>query len=227
MSDSTRAARLQSDLEALEALKRDSTIFDFEASGHPPDRYTLIFRGKGIKRDPSSTGEVEYLDLHRCDVRLPYSYPERPPDVRWMTSIFHPNVSFSGFINLRDVGLSWQTSITLDEVCQRLWDVTRLGYLDLDRAVNYAARNWFKDQTQLTLPLDSRTLRDRVREVNPNVVRYHRRGLERAIRPRAVDEGEVLYIGDEAAPSGVSPEPPSGASPTRAWSDDDGILYIE
>lgn len=227
MSDSTRTSRLQADLEALEALKRDSTIFHFESSGHPPDRYTLIFRGKGIKRVSASTGEVEYLDVHRCDLRLPYSYPDRPPDIRWMTSIFHPNVSFSGFVNLRDVGVSWQTSITLDEVCERLWDVTRLAYLDLDQPVNYSARNWYRDQTQLILPLDSRSLRDCVRPVNPNVIRYERRGVQRTIQPRAVNEGEVLYIGEET----VSPEAPSesssGSSPTRAWSDDDGILYIE
>jgi ubiquitin-protein ligase len=215
VSDSTRAARLQADLEALESLKRDSTIFDFEATGHPPDRYTLIFRGKGVKRDPGLSDQVEFEELHRCDLRLPYSYPERPPDVRWITSIFHPNISFSGFINLRDVGLPWQSSVTLDEVCQRLWDVTRVSYINFDRAVNYSARNWYKSQTQLQLPLDNRPLRDRVRPVNVNVVRYERRGAQRTARPRMIQEGEVLYIG------------PDAAAPAQDWSDEDDILYIE
>jgi ubiquitin-protein ligase len=219
VSDSARNARLQADLESLEALKRDSTIFDFEATGHPPDRYTLIFRGKGVKRDPMGQSEVEYLDVHRCDVRLPYSYPGRPPDIRWITSIFHPNISFSGFINLRDVGLPWQASVTLADVCQRLWDVTRLGYLNLDRAVNYSARNWYKNQTQLQLPLDARPLRDRVRPVNTNVVRYERRGTERIARTRVLEQGEVLYIGEDTPlPSGKE---------TREWSEGDDILYIE
>ena len=107
----------------------------------------------------------------------------------------------------------------LDEVCERLWDVTRLAYLNLDRAVNYSARNWYKNQTQLTLPLDTRPLRDRVRPVNANVIRYERRGAERSARPRMIDQGEVLFIGEET--------PSPGASSTRAWSDDDDILYIE
>lgn len=219
MSDVNRNARLQADLESLESLKRDSTVFDFEATGNPPDRYTLIFRGKGIKRDPTGLGEVELLDLHRCDVRLPYSYPQRAPDIRWITSIFHPNISFSGFINLRDVGLPWQASISLEEVCQRLWDVTRASYLNLDRAVNFSARNWFKDQTAVQVPVDARPLRDRVREVNTNVIRYERRGADRSARPRLREQGEVLYIGEEAA---AAPRESSGD-----WSEGDGILYIE
>jgi ubiquitin-protein ligase len=218
VSESARHARLQADLESLEALKRDSTIFDFEANGHPPDRYTLIFRGKGMQRDPSTRGEVELIELHRCDLRLPYSYPDRPPDIRWITSIFHPNISFSGFINLRDIGLSWHSGSTLAEVCERLWDVARLSYMNLDRAVNYAARNWHKEQQELELPVDTRSLRDRVRPVNPNVVRYERRGAERAVRPRLL-EGDVLYIGEDTP----APEVPRGG----AWSDDDNILYIE
>jgi hypothetical protein len=219
VSDSARHARLQADLEALESLKRDSSIFDFEASGHPPDRYTLIFRGKSIKRDPGVGVEVEYLELHRCDLRLPYSYPDRPPDVRWITSIFHPNISFSGFINLRDVGLPWQSSITLDEVCERLWDVTRLEYIDMDRAVNYTARNWYKDQKSVELPTDERALRDRVRAINPNVIRYGRRGAQRAIRPVVIDQGEILYIGDETTASNAVREDSSDGG--------EDILYIE
>ncbi len=218
MSDPSRNARLQTDLESLEALKRDSSIFDFESNGHPPDRYTFIFRGKGVKRAPPSESDVEMIDLHRCDVRLPYSYPDRPPDVRWITSIFHPNISFSGFINLRDVGLSWHSGSTLVEVCERLWDVARLSYMNLDRAVNYSARNWFKDQKALTLPVDTRSLQDRVRPVNANVVRYERRGVQRSIRPRVLS-GDVLYIGED------TPTPDDSAG--KDWSGDDDILYIE
>jgi hypothetical protein len=91
--------------------------------------------------------------------------------------------------------------------------------LNLDRAVNYSARNWYKNQTQLELPLDSRPLRDRVRPVNTNVIRYERRGAERIARARVLEQGEVLYIGDDAPiPSGKE---------TREWSDGDDILYIE
>jgi ubiquitin-protein ligase len=44
-------------------------------------------------------------DMHRRIAsgrsRMPYGYPERPPDIRWLTPILHPNISFSGFLNLR------------------------------------------------------------------------------------------------------------------------------
>jgi len=81
----SRDQRLREDLAALQAMKEESTIFDFESDGDPPDRYTVIFNGKGICELGSGQAVIEFLDQHRCELRLPYSYPERGPDIRWLT----------------------------------------------------------------------------------------------------------------------------------------------
>ena len=111
MSDpQNRRERLATELEAMRALRKTSSILSFESSGDPPDRYTLTFSGRGICRASSSRSEIEYVDQHRVEIRLPYSYPQRPPDIRWTTPILHPNISFSGFINVKDIGPAVETA---------------------------------------------------------------------------------------------------------------------
>jgi len=227
MSGIDRGQRLQDEHEALLRLKAASSLFDFETTGDPPDRYTLIFRGKGMKRGTSSKAEVEIVELHRCDVRLPYSYPQRPPDIRWLTPIFHPNVSFSGYVDVKDIGLPWDKNLALDVVCERLWDMVRLSYMDLDKASNYAAKNWFEEHDELARPVDLRPLRDKEASGGTNVVRYQRRGAQRPTTPQASASGSVLYIGEDTPiPPPATSERPSAARTRRTSSGDDDILFI-
>jgi ubiquitin-protein ligase len=220
VNDQERDERLLSDLESLKTLRGCSSIFTFEAIGKPPDRYTLSFHGRGIARAGSPRGAVEYVELHEVDMRLPYSYPDLPPDIRWVTPLLHPNVSFSGFIQLRDLGLPWDESVTLDVVCERLWDVARLAYVNLERSTNFSAKNWIEQPDRIALPVDRRILRDSMPPPGVNVIRYQRRGVEQPPRPERTGE-EVLYIGED------TPAPPL---PRRRRSDDRGddedILFI-
>ena len=220
MDQESRAKRLAADLEALRAIKEASTILDFEPTGDPPDRYTIVFRGKGVSRDTSRHADVKYVEVHRCDIRLPYSYPARPPDIRWLTPIFHPNISFSGFITLSQIGLWWEKDLGLDAVCERLWDVARLAYVDLDKAANYAAKNWFEGPNDLRTPVDPRPLRDKMGPASSNVVRYQRRGESRFRLNASNIEGDVLYIGED------TPTPELPRPKPRVRRDDDEIFYI-
>jgi hypothetical protein len=181
----------------MDVLKNASTILDFDADGQPPDRYTVTFRGKGVRRDPS-TGRIEVVDTHQCEIRLPCSFPQRPPDIRWLTPLFHPNISFGGFIRLRDIGIVWEESLTLDVVCDRLWDVARMAYHDEENASNHSAKRWLEQQTDVDLPVDQRPLRDTMKLRNANVVRYDRRGQSGLQLPDAALRDDVLYIGDDA-----------------------------
>lgn len=223
MTQQDRDERLVAELEAMRALKKASNILNFEFNGEPPDRYSITFRGKGVSRATSSRADVEIVELHTIDLRLPYSYPKRPPDIRWITPIFHPNISFSGFINLKDVGLAWDQDLGLDVVCERLWDVARLQYMDLDKATNYSAKNWFEDESTLQLPVDHRPLRDRSAPQGGNVIRYQRRGDQRLSLPTARDAREVFFIGEDTP----TPSLPIRRGPIRRGArGDDDVLYI-
>lgn len=225
-----REERLSADFEALKALKAASSVFDFETAGDLPERYTLLFRGKGVSREATPHAQVEFVELHKVDIRLPYSYPDRPPDIRWLTPILHPNISFSGFIDLADVGLPWSPGLGLDVVCERLWDLARLAYVNLGKPANYAAKHWHEKDCQLPLPVDARPLRDKGGTApSKNVIRYQRRGQTRDLAAAAVAD-DVLYIGDDAP----APRPPIIAEPVpriqrppRVRRDgEDDVLYI-
>lgn len=219
MSD--RSERIRDDLEALQKLQQASTIFTYQPQGDPPERLTLRYRGSGLRRESSATAQAEITREHEIELRLPYSYPDLGPDIRWLSPLFHPNLSFSGAVNLGDIGLDWSPEMGLDVVCERLWDVIRLDHYNNDRAVNYAAKKWIEEQTAMPLPVDARPLRDRAASVNLNVVKYRRRGQP---EPIGVDASDVLYIDDEPA---APPLPPAGRSAAVRRRGDDDILYIE
>ncbi len=227
MSQQTRDERLEAELESLRALKKLSSILDFETKGDPPDRYTITFRGRGVCRDSSSHSDVEFVDLHRCEIRLGYSYPQRGPDIRWLTNIFHPNISFSGFINLKEIGLPWEQALTLDVVCERLWDIVRMAHVNEDQASNYAAKTYFQKESTLKLPLDQRPLRDHSAPTGSNVISYERRPGSGVSLPQSKNTTDVLFIGDEPPVQSAPPAPPRQKRPPLPTDQDDDILFIE
>ncbi|MEX0819807.1 MAG: ubiquitin-conjugating enzyme E2 [Pirellulaceae bacterium] len=224
MSDD-RHERLIAELEALRALKKTSTIFDFEATGEAPDRYMLVFRGKGLARDTSADAEIQTVEFHNVELRLPYSYPQRSPDIRWTTPILHPNVSFSGFLNVKDIGLPWHQDLGLDVLCERLWDVARLAYMNLDEATNHSAKSWFEDECQLELPVDPRPLRDQTAPTGSNVIRYQRKGGRGVTLPEPEPGREVFYIGEDT-PTPEMPKPRLRVPIRRPPPNDDDVIYI-
>lgn len=230
MTQLSRQERLRVDQAALRALQLASTILDFTATGDPPDRYVLTFRGRGLRRELTAQAgmgqpRVVTTDLHECELRMPLSYPERPPDIRWITPLFHPNVSFSGFLGLADIGLSWSDNLQLDIIVERLWNVARLAYVDLDRATNYGAKSWLERENTQPLPLDPRPIRDKIRATNPNVIQYQRRGQRTQLVPPAGATEELFFIGEDTP----TPVLRLGSRRRHVVTDpgDDDILFIE
>jgi ubiquitin-protein ligase len=217
----SRDDRLAADRASLQALDEASSIFSMEVTGDPPDRYTITFTGKGLGRDPSSQSEVALVELHQIDLRMPYAYPQSPPDIRWITPIMHPNVSFSGFVNLGDVGIVWTREVPIEAVVERLWDVARGEFVNHDKATNYSAKNWFEKQVEFDLPVDRRGLRDRGAGAGTNIVRYERRG-GRGVQ-LAGGGNEVMFI-DESTPTPKLPQ--RQPIPRRRRGGEDDVMYI-
>lgn len=217
-----RKIRIENDFAALAALASSSTVFSFVKVDGDQDRFIWRFRGKGLTKGISADAIPELQSEHELEVRLPMMYPDTGPDVRWLSPIFHPNVSYSGFVLLADVDLDWNSGMGLDVVCERMWDVIRLERANLERATNPAAKRWWEEQKQFALPLDARPLRDRAALANRNVVRYQRRG-EPPLANYA--DRDVLYIDEDTSTTSL---PSIGASVVRHRSPpDDDVLYIE
>ena len=170
LMDTPRTRRLYSDSEALKALRENSSILEFQAFGDPPERYLVTFKGKGLMRR-SESETVEVADVHRVEIRLGIDYPRSRPDLQWLTSIYHPNISAVGAVCLGGYSTNWVPSLGLAELCEMMWDMVRMSNYDPKSAYNYSAGRWCETQTQYDFPLDRRTLRDRVGHVAETMVR--------------------------------------------------------
>lgn len=226
LMDSPRSRRLVSDYEAMKALKENSSIIDFVAQGDPPERYMVTFRGKGLMRKSESEA-VEIADVHRVEIRLGIDYPRSRPDLQWLTSIYHPNISAVGNVCLGGYSTNWVPSLGLAELCEMLWDMVRMSNYDPKSAYNYSAARWSETQTTYDFPLDRRALRDKLgRTQGGNIIKLDLSGSRPAPELPKADEDDVLIIDDNTA----APAPPRGARPAppiRRPSGDDDILIIE
>jgi ubiquitin-protein ligase len=157
MHQSPRTRRLHNDLIALERLRSESSIFRFTAVGDPPQHYQIWFQGKSLWRDRS---KVKVLEAHRVEIKLGASYPRTHPDLRWLTPIFHPNISEIGMVCLGGYGTHWVPSVQLDDLCVMLWDMARYHNLDVRSPYNREAALWVAGQSTYRFPIDDRPLRD-------------------------------------------------------------------
>ena len=84
------------------------------------DIYILLFDRAWSHWQASITGpnsspyEGGVFYLH---VKIPHSYPIRPPSVRFATKIFHPNISRHGDIGLDCIQHNWSLALTIAKVC--------------------------------------------------------------------------------------------------------------
>jgi ubiquitin-protein ligase len=165
MRDSPRIRRLRTDYKALEKLREESSIIEFETTrapyGQHPEAYLVRFRGKGLWR-PERSSDVLVRDQHEVAITLGASYPRMMPELSWRSPIFHPNISAGGIVCLGGYGTHWVPSLNLDELCGMLWDMIRYQNFDVESPYNREAALWAKTQRSYRLPVDVRPLRDRV-----------------------------------------------------------------
>jgi hypothetical protein len=105
-------------------------------------------------------GRIKVLDQHRVEIKLGVSYPRSMPEIRWITPVYHPNISEIGMVCLGGYGTHWVPSIQLDELCVMLWDMVRYHNYDIRSPYNRESAIWTAGQTNFRFPIDVRPLRD-------------------------------------------------------------------
>ena len=147
--------RMKNDYEEMLRLRSESSIIDFEASGNPPHRYQLVFRCAGIRQEDA--GRPVIIQEHRCQISLGAQYPSQPPDVTWLTRIFHPNIKLQAVCHSGQ----WAPSWSLAEFVSELADMARYAKYNLQSPLDTKAAEWAKRNLNL-FPLDARPIRDKV-----------------------------------------------------------------
>lgn len=156
--ESPQARRLRTDLASMEALAADSSVLQFKTSGTPATRYLVEFHGRSLARE---RGKVVVRDSHQVEIKLGASYPRTMPELRWLSPIYHPNISEVGLVCLGGYGTHWVPSLHLDELCGMLWDMARYHNYDIRSPYNRDAALWAAHQSTFPFPTDPRPLRDK------------------------------------------------------------------
>lgn len=142
----------------MDRLMEESSVLHFRTYGTPNTRYIIEFRGRGLSRE---RGKVGVRDRHEVEVKLGASYPRTMPELRWLSPIYHPNISEIGLVCLGGYGTYWVPSLHLDELCVMLWDMTRYHNYDIRSPYNREAALWAANQATFAFPIDPRPLRDK------------------------------------------------------------------
>ena len=98
---------------------------------------------------------MEVVNRHRIEIKLAAQYLNCPPDIRWLSPLWHPNVGFGGLVAL-PYRLQWDRDLGLDFICECLWDVVCASYVDLAHSIHPLAQAFFRQRHGLHLPVDSR-----------------------------------------------------------------------
>ncbi|XP_076307586.1 uncharacterized protein LOC143222969 isoform X2 [Tachypleus tridentatus] len=104
--DSWRAKRLRNELKSLQADPPEG----IEAT--PMDRMCCHWQAS-IMGPAESPYEGGFFFLY---LQIPSSYPMKPPVVRFITKVFHPNVSRHGDIGLDSITHNWSLALTISKV---------------------------------------------------------------------------------------------------------------
>jgi len=135
----------------------ESSVLRFRGRGNPVQQYLIEFRGQSLARE---RGKVTVRDRHEVEIKLGSSYPRTMPEIRWLSPIYHPNISEIGMVCLGGYGTHWVPSLNLDELCGMLWDMARYHNYDIRSPYNREAALWVANQSTFRFPLDARPLRD-------------------------------------------------------------------
>jgi ubiquitin-conjugating enzyme E2 D/E len=125
----------------------------------PPDNCSAgpieddIFHWEGTIMGPTDT--VYEGGIFNLDIQFPSNYPFKPPKVRFLTKIYHPNINSGGFICLDIFKENWSPALTISKVllslCSLLTDPNPDDPLVVDIADEYVndrekynntARSW-------------------------------------------------------------------------------------
>ena len=105
-------------------------------------------------------GKVTIQDRHEVEIKLGASYPRSMPEIRWLTPIYHPNISEIGMVCLGGYGTHWVPSLNLDEPLRHALGHGAVHNYDIRSPYNREAALRVANQTSFLFPLDARPLRD-------------------------------------------------------------------
>ena len=169
IGESPRIRRLKADLKRMQDLAAQSDYIEFKARsarpGMPPEQYIVTYTCKGIV-GVDRAGNPKFGNRHQVEIYLHNQYPQRWPGMKWLTSVWHPNINHLNGTVCVDAAW-WTASRSLDRL------VIMIGEM-----VQY--KNFHDDPTKPPFPWD------------PEAARWSRDYRKKHPRAFPVDRRELL-----------------------------------
>ena len=159
-----RERRLKMDWEKMKELRQESDLISFALTGTELDRYVVSFSCQGLLWLPG-TQAPSVSARHQCEIYLHLNYPRNPPQLKWLTEIFHPNIlppSQNGGVCIG----AWTPAETLAQLCVRLAEMIQMKNYSVNDPLNIAAALWARKNTG-RFPVDARPILKPEPQVTP------------------------------------------------------------
>jgi hypothetical protein len=154
--------RRKEELREMEQLSKESSWFEFTATGSPPEKYEVVFHCKGLV---GFDGDDPIIGVeHRAEIILHETYPvgEDSFSIHWKTSIYHPNIDRQNGPCIKGTPLG--EGIHIADICEFLAEMVQFIRYNIGNCwksqTSQEARAWTESHPD-KLPLDTMPLRDR------------------------------------------------------------------
>lgn len=137
---SSRDRRLITDFQKICVLNKSSSLIDIQSTDLTKERYTVTYSCKGIMKVENKTEPI-FANNHKMEIYLHKLYPRRPPQLKWVTDIFHPNI-LSGSQNGGVCIGGWTPAETLDKLIIRIGEMVQYKSYNIQDVLNLEASEW-------------------------------------------------------------------------------------
>lgn len=127
VGESPRVRRLRADYRLMNELVAQSDLISFESKSPrknlPPETYIVTYKCKGIT-GVTAKGKPKFGTRHKVEFYLHNQYPQRWPGMKWLTSIWHPNINHANGSVCIDAAW-WTASRSLDRLVIMLGEMVQ------------------------------------------------------------------------------------------------------
>lgn len=126
--------------EELDRIKTTDLLSRIGSSAGPPKKAD-IFKWNVIIKGPNKSCYEN--GLFKLLLTFPKNYPEDPPDIKFVTKIYHPNVSSDGVICISSKSVDWDKNQNIIDIIYSIYDLLKKP--NLDHGINKEALLMYKN----------------------------------------------------------------------------------
>lgn len=126
--------------EELDKIRTTSLLANIGASAGPIKK-SNIFEWNAILTGPKKSPYEN--NIYKLLIRFPQDFPNSPPSIKFITKIFHPNVSPKGDVCVSSIGSLWNKNNDIITILYSIFSMLKTP--NLSHGINEEALNLSKN----------------------------------------------------------------------------------